>query len=172
MISLDIVLIERRQADRSTACFGEARRAVGCLRATRSCGRSSGELFDAGPALVSVEEGCDSLGFFQEFRESPRATSRVIEPSARAFSCWRSRISPTTASPDSRGKLSAHRDERTTSAIRATLSHQLGPFRVGGSRISPTTASPDSRGKRRAHRIKRTTSAIRASGESRGHDDE
>ena len=36
----------------------------------------------------------------------------------RAFSCWRSRISPTTASPEARRKPRAHRDQRTTSAIR------------------------------------------------------
>ena len=35
-------------------------------------------------------------------------------------SCWRARISPTTASPEARRKPRAARNERTTSALRAS----------------------------------------------------
>src|SRR5256885_10994830 len=54
------------------------------------------------------------------FRETEWASEQLLQLSApRTLSRWRSRISPTTASPEARGKLGAHRYERTTSALSA-----------------------------------------------------
>ncbi len=49
---------------------------------------------------------------------SSQSQRRAVRRSARALSRWHSRIAPTTASPDARGKLRAPRDQRTTSAMR------------------------------------------------------
>src|SRR5205823_7149387 len=76
--------------------------------------------------------------------------------SGRALSRWRSRISPTTASPAG----SSQRSENYVSC-------QLEPLRCNDARISPTTASPEARGKLGAHSYERTTSALSGRFEAR-----